>query len=71
MKKQTPALTMIKECVSITHRATYLHVSKRAISDPKQAPTGLPDNAVPTKKKREQGRRRGPLMELMQYGIEM
>ena len=50
MKKKTPALTMLKEGVSIRHIATDLHVSKRAISNLKQAATGLPDNTMPTRK---------------------
>ena len=69
-----PALTMLKELVSIAHIATDLHASKQAISDLKQAisdlkqaTTGLPCQP----EKREQGRRKEPLMELMQYGIEM
>ena len=41
---------MLKQGVSITHIATDLHVSKRAISDLKQAATGLPDNTMPTSK---------------------
>ena len=50
MKKKTPVLTMLKEGVSIAHIATDLHVPKRAISDLKQAATGLPDNTMPTRK---------------------
>ena len=50
MKKRTPAVTMLKEEVSIAHIAADLHVSKRAISDLKQAATGLPDNTMPTRK---------------------
>ena len=50
MKKKMPALTMLKEGVSIAHMATDLHVSKRAISDQNQATTGLPDNTMPTRK---------------------
>ena len=50
MKKKTPALTMLKEGVSIAHVAADLHVSKRAISDLKQAATGLPDNTMATRK---------------------
>ena len=50
MKKKTPALTMLKEGVSIAHIAADLHVSKRAISDLKQAATGLPDNTMPIRK---------------------
>ena len=41
---------MLKEGVSIAHIAADLHVSKRAISDLKQAATGLPDNTMPTRK---------------------
>ena len=50
MKKKTPVLTMLKEGVSIAYIAADLHVSKRAISDLKQAATGLPDNTMPTRK---------------------
>ena len=50
MKKKTPALTMLKVGVSIAHIAADLHVSKRAISDLKQAATGLSDNTMPTRK---------------------
>ena len=50
MKKKTPALTMLKEGASIGHIAADLHVSKRAISDLKQATTGLPDNTMSTRK---------------------
>ena len=50
MKKKMPALTMLKEGVSIDHIAADLHVSKRAISDLKQAATGLPDNSMSTRK---------------------
>ena len=50
MKETTPALTMLKEGVSIAHIAADLHVSKRAISDLKQAATGLSDNTMPTRK---------------------
>ena len=35
--------------VSIAHIVTDLHVSKRAISDLKQAATGLPDNTMTTR----------------------
>ena len=52
MKEKTPALTMVKQEVSIAHIATDLHVSKRAISDLKQAATGLPDNTMRTRKVR-------------------
>ena len=41
---------MLKEGVAIVHIAADLHVSKRAISDLKQAATGLPDNTMPTRK---------------------
>ena len=47
---KTPALTMLKEGVSIVHIAADLHMSKRAISDLKQATTGLPDNTMPPRK---------------------
>ena len=47
-----PALTMLKVGVSIAHIAADLHVSKRAISDLKQAATGLPHNTMPTRKVR-------------------
>ena len=50
MKEKTPALTMLKEGVSISHIAADLYVSKRAISELKQAATGLPDNTMPTRK---------------------
>ena len=50
MKKKTPALTMLNDGVSIAHIAADFHVSKRAISDLKQATTGLPDNTMPTRK---------------------
>ena len=50
MKKRTPTLTMLKEGVSITHITAYFHVSKGAISDLKQAATGLPDNTITTRK---------------------
>ena len=50
MKKRMPALTMLKEGISIDHMAADLHVSKRAISDLNQAGTGLPDNTMPTRK---------------------
>ena len=50
MKEKMPAWTMLKEGVSIAHIATHLHVSKRVISDLKQAATGLPDNTMPTRK---------------------
>ena len=41
---------MLKEGVSISHMAADWHVSKRAISDLKQAATRLPDNTMPTRK---------------------
>ena len=41
---------MLKEGVSIAHIAADLHVSKHAISDLKQAATGIPDNTMPTRK---------------------
>ena len=41
---------MLKEGVSIAHIAADLHVSKRAISDLKQAATELPDKTMPTRK---------------------
>ena len=41
---------MIKERASIAHIAADLHVSKCAISDIKQAETGLPDTTKPTRK---------------------
>ena len=50
MKKKTHALTMLKEWVSIAHIAADLHMSKRAISDLKQAATGLSDNTMTTRK---------------------
>ena len=50
MKKKTPALTMLKEGVSIANIAADLHASKQAIFDLKQATTGLPDNTMPTRK---------------------
>ena len=50
MKEKTPALTMLKEGVSIAHIAADVYVSKRAISDLKPAATGLPDNTMPTRK---------------------
>ena len=50
MNKKTPALTMLKEGVSIAHIDADLHVSKRVISDLKHAATGLPDNTMPTRK---------------------
>ena len=50
MKKKMFALTMLKEGISIAHIAAYWHVSKRAISDLKQAATGLPVNTMPTRK---------------------
>ena len=50
MKEKTPALTMLKEGGSIVHIVADLHVSKRAISDLRQAATGLPDNTMPTRK---------------------
>ena len=57
MKKNTPALTMIKELVSIAHIADDLHVSKRAISDLKQAETGLPDNQKSGNRDKEEDHR--------------
>ena len=50
MKKKTPALTMLKDVFFIANIAADLHMSKRAISDLKQAATGLPDNTMPTRK---------------------
>ena len=50
MKKTMSVLTMLKEGVYIAHIAEDFHVSKRAISDLKQASTGLPDNSMSTRK---------------------
>ena len=41
---------MLKEGASIDHIAADLHVSKRVISDLKQAEIVLPDNTIPTRK---------------------
>ena len=50
MKETTPALTMLKEGVSIAHIDADLHMSKYALSDLKQAVTGLTNNTMPTRK---------------------
>ena len=60
-----PALTMLKDGVSIAHIAADFHVSKRAISDLNKPQQGFQTTPCQPEK-REQGRRRGPLMELMQ-----
>ena len=50
MKQKPPALNMLTEGVSIAHTDADLQVSKRAISDLKQAATWIPDNTMPTRK---------------------
>ena len=47
MEQKTPALTMLKQGASFAH---MWHVSKHAISDLKQAATGLPDITMSTRK---------------------